>query len=268
MKNEVLIGGLVLIIALAGLLWLAGTHSTSPNSQTTATTTTSAELQETLGSITENSQYYQIQVSYPTSTPLKATAGDAADAAAIAKFKTDMDSIVSSFKKNTDPSQIPDAVKKDMGLGTSRKFALQSSYIATSSPAVLSYIFQVFADSAGAHPDTGVVIENFDTKTGAHLALADLFANPNFLTTLQNKSRAALTTQIAAAENRPASEIDKNMLNSGTEAKAENYQLWYLANGSLVIVFPLYQVAPYVDGIQTVSIPTNDLKSLLKPQYQ
>ncbi len=52
------------------------------------------------------------------------------------------------------------------------------------------------------------------------------------------------------------------MLNSGTTAKVENFQDWYIDGTSLVIIFPPYQVAAYAAGEQTVTIPFSQLTAL------
>lgn len=58
---------------------------------------------------------------------------------------------------------------------------------------------------------------------------------------------------------------DPDWLTSGTEPKAENYQLLYPGPEGLTVIFPPYAVAPYAAGPQEVLIPYSHLADVLDP---
>ncbi|QDP73157.1 DUF3298 and DUF4163 domain-containing protein [Legionella israelensis] len=60
-------------------------------------------------------------------------------------------------------------------------------------------------------------------------------------------------------------DFDKQWVLTGTEPKADNYKKWYFQKEGLVVIFDTYQVAAYVYGPQTVTIPLSVYRTMLKP---
>jgi len=59
---------------------------------------------------------------------------------------------------------------------------------------------------------------------------------------------------------------DAKWIQEGTKAVAENYHTWFFTPQGLAIIFDSYQVAAYVYGAQTVSIPLSSISNLVKPE--
>ena len=53
----------------------------------------------------------------------------------------------------------------------------------------------------------------------------------------------------------------------GTKITDKNYENFYLDNNGLNILFPPYQVASWADGEIKITIPFEELKNILKPEY-
>lgn len=108
--------------------------------------------------------------------------------------------------------------------------------------------------SGMAHPYRTYRVLNYDLDGGEKMELADLFkANSNYLEVLSEYSRSVLSRKLS----------DKQMVNQGTEPTPENFRNWNIKPYGLMITFDEAQVAPYVNGPQTVLIPFSAIKGLL-----
>lgn len=136
--------------------------------------------------------------------------------------------------------------------------------------------------TGGAHPNplvTSFVLHLSDNKL---VTIADLFADPDAaLKILSDESRrqlegrfeAALRDQVGeGAALAPALKDMHDWVERGTEPKSENFAV-FLVDGleskaiGLTLVFPPYQVAPYVDGAPQVEVPAKIFHALLKPEF-
>ncbi len=112
------------------------------------------------------------------------------------------------------------------------------------------------------HPNGYYRTFTFDTKSGAALELGDLFApGASYLDTLSRIARAKLPAQIATAENVSVSEVDTHFHHQGTVPEEDSFQNFYLEGSNLVIIFPSYQVGPYVLGVVSLTIRGATLKA-------
>lgn len=166
-----------------------------------------------------------------------------------------------------------------------RVFELQLDFTVTSRVGPLvSVRGEGFSDTGGAHPlpiDTAFV---YDVSQQRQLQLADLFTDlPAALKVLSDTARTRLTPRLLTfpADDQSAPEAKQEwlanmqeMLDDGTQPQAGNFanllvtaQDENTASG-LVLVFPPYQVAPYVNGTQTVAVPAAALHGLLRPVWQ
>ncbi|HYD93125.1 MAG TPA: RsiV family protein [Candidatus Paceibacterota bacterium] len=219
--------------------------------------------------ITEDGQYHEIAVTYPGDTPLRATAGAQADAAAVALMKTFAEAQIAQFKTDSGLATLTQADIDMMGLGGDRKFAFGMEYETRTSPVTLSYIYLIYADTMGAHPNAYYKTFTFDRMSGEELTIDDLFTpGANFLPVLSETSRAILYPKIAQAMNIPQSEMDTSMIDAGTEAQISNFTTFYLDGADLVLIFPPYQVGPWALGTQEARISRSDLADLLKTRYR
>jgi len=109
-----------------------------------------------------------------------------------------------------------------------------------------------------AHPYHVIRSANFDLEKGKDIALSDLFtANSDYLKTIANYCSDELSKRDIGFT---------DMFKQGADPTPDNYQEWNIASDGLVITFNEYQVAPYVSGPQTVTVPYSELKSLVDPK--
>ena len=136
--------------------------------------------------------------------------------------------------------------------------------------------------TGGAHPNplvAGFILHSADDRI---VSLPDLFTDSDAaLKILSAESRqqlegrfeAQLRDQIGEGPTlAPALKTMRDMVEAGTAAEAKNFSV-FLVDGleskaiGLTLVFPPYQVAPYVDGTPQVEVPAKLFHSLVKPEY-
>lgn len=251
MKNQIWVGYAVVVVVLTGIVWLALARPvTAP--------TKSAES----GVITETAQYYTVKAAYPSETPLKKSASTSADSAAVASMKQYELDTIAQFKSDGNFANLTAEDVEMLGFDQGRQEAIDIEYTATSSPHTVSYIFNEYADTLGAHPNQYYKTFTFDSSTGAELSLSELFtSNSTYLKKLSELSRAKLATMLGP-------DADQAYIASGTVPDDTSFQNFALDATNLVLIFPSYQVGPYVIGTQTLYIPRTELKDILKPEYR
>lgn len=122
----------------------------------------------------------------------------------------------------------------------------------------VSLNFSNYVFEGGAHGSTNISSINYDLKTNRQLKLADVFEpNSNYLKTISEYSIADLKPRLSEMS-------DEDWIKKGAEANEENYETWNLTKKGLMITFNAYQVAAYAAGPQTVIIPYDKLKPILR----
>ncbi len=252
MQKDTLIGAIVALAVLAGISFYGAMRpapAQAPNAQTTLLPA---------GSYSEHEDYYDITASYATSTPL---AGNA-NAAAIALMQDFVNDTIAQFKSDGNFDQLTARDIEMMGYDEGRKQELEIVYLVASSPRTVSYIFTIYTDTLGAHGNISFKTFTFDTRSGASLALKDLFISGfAYLNTLSEISRARLSAIIGQ-------DVETTFIIDGTVPEEGNFANFFPDNSELVFLFPPYQVAPYSAGPQTLRIPLSNLSSILKPEYR
>lgn len=110
--------------------------------------------------------------------------------------------------------------------------------------------------AGAAHPSTVTHAFNCDLSAGRVLALQDLFSSGSaYLGVLSTAAQDQLRSRLGQA--------DDQALIQGTGPVVENFKVFLLDRGALVIVFAPYQVAPGAAGQPEVSIPLADLQRYL-----
>lgn len=138
-----------------------------------------------------------------------------------------------------------------------KKNELQANYYAmppAKNAAIISIRFDFMMNLAGmAHPYNYVAVLNLDLKKNKILILKDLFKdNSNYLDILSKFSKIALSKELS----------NKSMIDEGTAPTNVNFKNWNITNRGLLIIFDVGQVAPQVNGVQTVVIPFPELKTI------
>jgi Protein of unknown function (DUF3298) len=142
------------------------------------------------------------------------------------------------------------------------------------------------SDTGGAHPIPVDASFVFDRKPGKLVSLDDLFAQPDAARrALANFAHDTLLKKFMENAPKPGEgspdairEWKANttqMLDDGTKPTTVNYSVFAVRAGSsaetpspgLTLIFPPYQVAPYVYGTQTVDVPAGVFAKFLKPAY-
>ncbi|HEX7370310.1 MAG TPA: DUF3298 domain-containing protein [Rhodanobacteraceae bacterium] len=178
-----------------------------------------------------------------------------------------------------DPTQLPEFANRQLELLLDFKVSAQT-------PAFTSVRETGMQDTGGAHPLPVQGTFVFDRKAGKLIALADLFTDPDSARkALANFAHDALLKRFLASAPKPGEGSPEalrewkanmlQMLDDGTKPTSVNYSTFIVRAGAtasdaspgITLVFPPYQVAPYVDGTQTVDVPSNVFAHYLKPGY-
>jgi hypothetical protein len=127
---------------------------------------------------------------------------------------------------------------------------------------LISLLFEVFRVHVGAaHPVSHSRVLNFDLRQGKPLSLSSLFRpESGYLRAIAVYAMNELEGQAALQPY-----TDRAWLEKGAGPRMENYRNWTLTPEGLEITFDPYQVAAYVAGSQTVLIPWEILKGLIRP---
>jgi hypothetical protein len=136
--------------------------------------------------------------------------------------------------------------------------------------------------TGGAHPNPLTASFVAHTADNRLVAIGDLFADQTAaLKILSDEARAQLAGRFEAQLRDQIGEGDaltkalkdmREWVERGTEPKPENFAV-YLVDGleskaiGLTLVFPPYQVAPYVDGAPQVEVGAGLFHTALKPEY-
>jgi len=260
-KTEVT-GGLVLgFIVLVLVLWYM---SENPAPITRPVSPTTSKQAGSQGSptlhLTESGKYYTLDAAYPGSTPLQASAGATADAKAVTLMKAFAQNSLDTFKEGNGLMKLTPEDIRVQGLDQGRSYSLAVTYSTRTGKQSVSYVYTLFMDTLGAHPNTYFRTFTFNSGTGDGMDISDLFLpGMDYLTLLSKETRRVLPDMLAHAENVSVSEINAKFIHDGTTPDPDNFQNWYIDGSTLVIIFPPYQVAPYVDGPQEVRLPLSTL---------
>jgi len=259
MQKNTMIGFGMLLAILASIVYYATTHPAQP--ETSSAVPVSATALPAQAPFEEHADYYDIAANYPTTTPLTRISASA-DASALATMRNALDDMVARFKSDGNFSNLTPEDIKMLGFDQGRKESLTIKYLIASSVNTVSYIYTIYADTLGAHPNGSFRTFTFDTNTGKELAIGDLFASDTYLQTLSTIARAKLPRIIGTEYANP------DFINPGTTPEEQNFQNFFLDNKDFVVLFPPYQVGPYALGPQTLRIPVSELKDILKPEFQ
>ena len=106
----------------------------------------------------------------------------------------------------------------------------------------------------------------FDRRSGAELALPDLFIDESYLERLSVLTREVLAQRVSKEE--LASDLD--WVEDGTAPTAANFDniLLRTDDGTFLVRFDKFQVAAGVEGVVEVALPLVDIADLLKPEVR
>lgn len=121
------------------------------------------------------------------------------------------------------------------------------------SPDIVSITFNIYSYSGGAHGNLFIRCLNYNLATSKPLELANLFGDTEKALEIMSvycdeKLRKEL-----------GSDLDEDMLRSGTTPEANNFFNLSLVKDGVVVEFQPYQVGPWSIGPQSVPIPLSVL---------
>ncbi len=217
-----------------------------------------------LPSLNEVAAYYTIMVEEPERTVL---AGKA-DEKARETMHLALRSAIADFKQESGLESLTEEDIQIQGLGADRKYALGAEYDEFQGKNTVSYVYRIYMDTLGAHPNHFYLTFTFDHE-GNELLLGDIFTqNSDFLTRLSQEAYARVVEELTT---RAGGEVYPEMAETvrmGTAPSADALQFYYLTPTDLHLLFPPYQVAAYAAGSFDIAIPLSELSDILKPEYQ
>ena len=268
-------------LALAACTQQPAESSVTPAAPATATPTPStpiisAPAQPGIAGLPDDhaaTRHYKIAITLPT---LPADEKPLADA-----LRTTADNAKREFLQALpDPQQFPEFADRQFEM-------LLDFKLAADTPAFTSVRETGMQDTGGAHPLPVEATFVLDRKAGKLITLDDLFADPAAARkALANFAHDTLLKKFMANAPRPGEGSPAairewkssmtQMLNDGTQPTTVNYSLFVVRAGAgqtatspgLTLIFPPYQVAPYVYGTQSVEVPASVFAKFLKPDYQ
>ncbi len=230
----------------------AGLPPTSPVLHGTATTTGDFEYQE-------KADGYQIDIIYPSTTGL----GADADLRVRTTIERGLADIINTFKSDAASMLTPDEVARLKSQSTF--YALGATYKAYRGQGTVSYEFDIYQDTGGAHPNAFYKTFAFDEQ-GTVLELSTVLKNnPNWLEELSllasqdvvRQLKERIGSSLPQGANGP--DVTDSMFSEGVAAKEENFQNFVIDGSDLVILIPPYQVAAYAMGTFEVRIPLSKI---------
>ena len=248
-KTSLLMSFILVVTSACGALPAPATPTAAPTSTSAPTATSVPFCQQVTVSTTNfsdsgKSPDYTITAQIPTikNSDSRATA-----------FTTEMQNfvqgLIADFKKNM-ASMGPPPIQATSSFDV--------RYQVVSPPGdILSINYQTEGYIAGmAHPYHLIYTFNYDLEAGKDIALSDLFLpNTDYLGALSKYCASQLNTR----------NINFQEFSQGADPTPANYKNWNITSDGLMITFDEYQVAAYVAGPQTVTVPYSELKSLIDP---
>ncbi|MFZ1462041.1 MAG: RsiV family protein [Ignavibacteria bacterium] len=175
------------------------------------------------------------------------------------EIDTIVNNIISGFKNSVSEMTNHTAMN---GLGSSLEIKGDASVIAGT---IFSAQIKEFSAVIGmAHPNTIITSYNYCITSGGLLTdISGLFLHQSdYLKYISDYCKMDLKMN---AERNGYTNINE-MIETGASPDVKNFSVWNLSEDMLNITFNAYQVAPYVFGIQSVSIPLSNMTNMINPE--
>lgn len=248
LTDKILIGVVIFLIAIvAEFLYInyAVNYQTAPAEKNTQQ---SLDFKISEQKISDGTKPFKIDITYPVFS----------GAVSFNKLIKDaVDKEVSEFKKNSleNDKAIKDT-DPDSYAKFPREYYLSISYTAGKIDAeTQSIVLNVENFEGGAHGAHYPIAINFDVKNNKEIKLADLFAKQkDYLQKISEYCKKDLEKQIT--EKSEGAGTEGTWIDQGAGPKEENFSIFLInKDNSIMFYFPEYQVAPYVYGQFTVTMP-------------
>lgn len=208
---------------------------------------------------TEGDQYYSIEAYYPATTTLSG----AADVAARTAIEQGVLAQINDF--HTILGETLDTAEKARLQQDGMQYAFAAQYKEYQSAHYDSFLYAIYEDTGGAHPNGFFKTFVFD-QNGAAVTLGGLFKpGADYLARLAQAATVQVRQQLGK---RLGSDAISSIFSDGLAPTAENFQNFAVEGDSLHIFFPPYQVAPYAAGTFDISIPLSGLADIVAPNVR
>lgn len=207
----------------------------------------------------EETDFLFIQVNYPDGTPLEERTGWRAETRAQKAIEDLLEEYIDSFKSLAEEG-LTDEEQARL-LENKRKYSLNIMYRPYSSGSFVSYEFDIYTDTGGAHPNTFFESLVLDLE-GGRVLLRDLF-RPG--TPYLERISAAATAQVEQQlTERAGAGATTTISASGLAPEDENFENFVVDSDRLRIFIPPYQVAAYAAGSFEIQITLHELRDILR----
>lgn len=214
----------------------------------------------------EPGEYYTIDAAFPDHTPLYSHFEPGADLRARNTIETFLTNDIADFKQNSGvDSMSPEEQAFLHQNGAKYVYGATYKQYKSSNGNLLSYEFDVYVDTGGAHPNRYFKTFVFD-KDGNDLTLADFFTpGSNYLDQLSTAATTQITAQLT---DRLGADATSTIFADGLAPTENNFSNFVIDGTNLVILIPPYQVAAYAAGTFQVSVPLSQLASIVRSEWR
>jgi len=207
----------------------------------------------------EETDFYTIQINYPNKTPLATRGGWGAESRAQKEIDAVVQEQIDAFKELAD-GNLSDEEKARL-TGDNLKYSLNIGYRPYSSGEYVSYEFDIFMDTGGAHPNN--FFKTLVLDLGGHpQKLGDLFEDGSYLERIADIASMQVREQLTQ---RAGADAASSLVAEGLAAQEENFENFVVDSDRIRIFIPPYQAAAYAAGSFEVQIPLIDIRDILKP---
>lgn len=212
----------------------------------------------------EDGTYYMVTAAYPGQTPLWRWYDHRTDNKVIEAIEKSLADTIKTFKEEGNFEALTLEDKEILGLEDGRKYTLDISYKSYTSPGYVSYVFNIYMDTGGAHPN-GFYHTLLFNDLGEPVPLSALFKdNARYLDAISTETYKQVLAQLKEKSGTDLTPDTEDTVRLGTSPTPETLQFFYLDGSDLVILIPPYQAAAYVAGSFEARIPLDSLKDVLK----
>lgn len=188
----------------------------------------------TMKNLKEGSDKYHIDIYYPQ------TIYDVLNI----KIKADIQNIVSDFKNLLNEEH-------------DKEYVLEISFDYYEYEGYISFAFNVFRQTGGAHPNTNTFTVNYDIRNNKIIDIVELTKMyPSILKVFSKVSYESLKDNDKILEYG-----NEEMFNKGIEEKVENFRNFVFDKNNIILFYNPYDIAPYVAGSFVVKIPYDKLEN-------
>lgn len=210
----------------------------------------------------ERGKYLDVVIVYPASVPLPDAAAQKAQQVMGRWLAEDLAGFRDDFIADSPTSEDIEI----LGLAEGTKYSHEVAYEAYRSDTTVSYRFDIYEYTLGAHGNFYYKTFTFDQQ-GNELKLSDLFvatstnSHADWLKRVSSIASAEIQKQLIT---QVGADLSTDFFADGVAPEEENFANFVLDGDTIKFFFPPYQVAPYVAGTFEADIPLSQLKDVLK----